>query len=93
MSVVQSPAGIQVAQFCPISPARIPSMQPATIICDKHQGDGTPCGETALIQGVHYVYSRNHETGSQAASHMLREAHFVIDCPRCGRRTQIEKYE
>jgi len=68
-------------------------MQPATIICDHQRADGTPCGETGLIHAVQYVYARNRETGSQATGHTLREAHFVIDCPRCGRRTQIEKYE
>jgi hypothetical protein len=68
-------------------------MQPATITCDNHRGNGTPCGEIALIHGVQYVYARDRESGSQPAGHTLRESHYVIDCPRCGRRTQIERFD
>ncbi len=30
---------------------------------------------------------------ARAPGHVLREAHYTIDCPRCGRRTQLEKYQ
>jgi hypothetical protein len=82
---------MQLAQIAEFAPTWEISMQPATIICDNHLDSGMPCGETALIHSVQYVYDR--DTGTQAASHVLRESHYVIDCPRCGRRTQVERFD
>jgi hypothetical protein len=80
-----------VAALAPTRP--VPLMQPATIICDNHRARGAPFGETALIHSVQYVYARRRDSGPLSTSHVLTEAHYVIDCPHCGRRTQIEKYE
>jgi hypothetical protein len=67
-------------------------MQPATIICDNMRPTAAPCGETALVHGVRYIYAPA-GAGASAAAPVLREAQFLIDCPRCGKRTQIERYE
>jgi hypothetical protein len=64
-------------------------MQPATITCDSHASQSARCGETALVRAVSYVYARERES----AAPVLREAHYQIDCPRCGQRTQIERFE
>jgi hypothetical protein len=64
-------------------------MQPATIICDSRLSQAARCGETALVRAVSYVYER--ERYSPAP--VLREAQFQIDCPRCGQRTQVERFD
>lgn len=64
-------------------------MQPATIICDSRSSQSARCGETALVRAVSYVYEREGES----AAPVLREAHFHIDCPRCGQRTQTERFD
>jgi hypothetical protein len=66
-------------------------MPPAKIKCDSQGAEGPPCGADALVHLVHYVYSREQKPGQPAASHVLRETRYEIDCPRCGRRTQVEK--
>jgi hypothetical protein len=64
-------------------------MQPATIICDNRRADGAPCGENALVHMVHYIYAAEQGAGQEAITHVLSETHYDIECPRCGRRTQI----
>jgi len=68
-------------------------MHPATIICDNRVRDSARCGETALVRCISYVYSREADAGSVAAGPVLREAHYQINCPRCGQRKQIERFE
>jgi hypothetical protein len=66
-------------------------MPPATLVCTGHQGRGALCGQNALIRSVQYIYGPKEDADGNRR--VLREAHFVIDCPTCGRRTQIEKYD
>ena len=67
-------------------------MQPATINCDNPGAHGVPCGETALVYKVHYVYTAAQGDKLQPSSHVLREARYEIQCPRCGLRTQTELF-
>ncbi|MCC6491470.1 MAG: hypothetical protein IT424_00430 [Pirellulales bacterium] len=64
-------------------------MQSATIICDARRGDGAPCGELALVHSIQYLYAAEPVDESPDSAHVLREARYTIDCPRCGRRTQV----
>lgn len=66
-------------------------MQPAMIKCENSRADGLPCGEAALIHATQYVYTR--QIGSIGTDPELREAHYTIECPQCGRRSQIVKYD
>jgi predicted RNA-binding Zn-ribbon protein involved in translation (DUF1610 family) len=42
---------------------------------------------------IHYVYSSEPAEDGASTDHILRETHFDIECPRCGRRTQIEVHD
>jgi phage terminase large subunit GpA-like protein len=68
-------------------------MQPATIICENRFSDSARCGETALVRGVRYVYARTTGSDVESAQPVLREAHFQIECPRCGERQQVERFD
>ncbi|HEX6964141.1 MAG TPA: hypothetical protein VF175_19895 [Lacipirellula sp.] len=62
-------------------------MPPKTIVCENRRGDGSPCGEAALVHMIHYIYDmKNH---GDDTLHVLRGASYDIECPRCGRREQI----
>lgn len=93
MSVLQSTAGAKIAQFATLAPSRNPAMQPATVTCDNPRADGAPCGETALILMVHYHYGTVGKLNWLSDTKELCEAHYEIDCPRCGKRTQVVKYQ
>jgi hypothetical protein len=93
MSVIQSPVGIQVAPFATLAPTRNPAMQPAMITCNNQRADGAPCGEPALVRLVHYHYGSVGGPNSLGDAKELREARYEIECPRCGKRTQVVKYE
>jgi hypothetical protein len=63
-----------------------------TIICDALR-EGAACGESALIHLSRYVYYNfmyGPRTGGRFAP-ILRETHHDIECPRCGKRTQVVK--
>jgi hypothetical protein len=62
-------------------------MPPKTIACNNSRGDGSPCGEPALVHTVHYIYDMQARGGDTL--HVLRGASYDVDCPRCGRRVQI----
>lgn len=66
-------------------------MQPATIKCDSQGAERPRCGADALVHLVHYVYGLEQKPGQSTASHVLRETRYEIQCPRCGRRTQVVK--
>jgi hypothetical protein len=63
-------------------------MPPKTIPCDNARHDGAPCGETALVHMVHYMYDMGQQPGSTEPVHVLRGTTYDIECPRCGRRQQ-----
>jgi hypothetical protein len=67
-------------------------MQPETVICESRAADAALCGETALVHVVHYVYGLEPDAGREASKHVLRETRYDIECPRCGRRTQIVRH-
>lgn len=84
---------MELAYLTSLALARNSLMQPATIICDNSLGLDAPCGQPALVYSVQYIYGRHPNGGRLAANSVLLEAHFAIECPRCGRRTQVERYE
>jgi hypothetical protein len=63
---------------------------PQTIRCDAKLPGGTACGQPAIIHGTHHEYASNFgwERGG-SFEHALVETRYDIECPRCGRRTQI----
>jgi len=65
-------------------------MQPVTIICDAQTSQGL-CGATAVIRNAHYVYRPKRTASRQEFQQELVEARYEIDCPNCGRRTQVER--
>jgi hypothetical protein len=92
MTPIQAQHGTQFAHFAGLALPRTRLMQPATMICANLRADGASCGETALVHVVHYVYRPAEVSEGFAANHKLTESHYEIVCPRCGRRTQIEKH-
>jgi hypothetical protein len=66
-------------------------MQPETIICDNRTVEGAPCGRRALVHMIHYVYRTERTPGHSSLTHVLLEADYDIECPRCGHRTQTVK--
>jgi hypothetical protein len=65
-------------------------MQPATIICENLLADNARCGEVALVRGARYVHDR---LGRPDETPVLREVQYRIECPRCGTRTQVERFD
>lgn len=68
-------------------------MQPSLINCDNLRADGTVCGENALIHRIHYVLAKGHDSGQDEPTYALKETRYQISCPRCGRRTRIERHD
>ena len=93
MSAIRSSVGMELAYVASLAPSRKPAMQPATITCDNPRADGAPCGATALVNLVHYHYGAVERVNWIGDTKELREAHYEIDCPRCGQRTQVVKYK
>ena len=48
-------------------------------------------GESALIHGTRYVYDTRTAGSGVQMDPILKEAHYSIECPKCGKRTQIIK--
>jgi hypothetical protein len=68
-------------------------MHSGRITCENLRAREAPCGESALVHMIHYVYSSEPAEDGASTDHILRETHFDIECPRCGRRTQIEVHD
>jgi hypothetical protein len=60
------------------------ALEPFTVRCDARSSDGVPCGADAIVLTIDYVA----EPGAGVSSE--KQTHFDIECPRCGKRTQIE---
>jgi hypothetical protein len=66
-------------------------MEAATVICNSIMPSGASCGERAVVLKAHYLYDTRVYQGPGGYQHTLRETHYEIECPHCGRRTQIER--
>jgi hypothetical protein len=61
-----------------------------TLTCTATTGDGKRCGQTATVLHVCDVYAPQIFNGGGGVSRpVLTEAHYEIECPLCGRRTQV----
>ena len=90
MTTLPQSLGMPFAQFVPIANSQGTSMQPAMIKCENRRADGLLCGEAALIHATQYIYTR--QAGSIGTDPDLREAHYTIECPKCGRINQIVEF-
>jgi hypothetical protein len=61
------------------------SLEPFRVPCDALRPDGRPCGESALVHRIDYV-----RPGDSAPGQRGLQTQYDIECPRCGRRTQIQ---
>jgi hypothetical protein len=66
-------------------------VEAARVICDAIRPGGHRCGERAIVLKAQYFYDTRPHRGPGGYQHTLRETHYEIECPHCGRRTQIEK--
>ena len=53
-----------------------------TIVC-------AVCGATGKVVSLQMVYGSKTLSGGTIVKHALIETHYDVDCPTCGRRTQI----
>jgi hypothetical protein len=70
-----------------------PIVEAKTIVCDGHKPSGLTCGETAVIHSAQYVYNSfmfKPGMGGRMDPN-LQETHYDVECPHCGRRTQVVK--
>ena len=69
------------------------SVEAKTIDCDARQPNGLACGETAIIHKTHHHYANTMYApgGGGRFQQILLETHYEIECPHCGRRTQVVK--
>lgn len=58
-------------------------MDAVTVTCDA-------CGRIAFVHNVHYTYNEPKRPGLPAADHELLAIERLVECPVCGRRTQVE---
>jgi predicted RNA-binding Zn-ribbon protein involved in translation (DUF1610 family) len=63
----------------------------AKIICTAVKADGSTCGAEAVVGKARYEFDPLLEPSPCGVKHTLREAHYDIECPHCGSRTQSEK--
>lgn len=61
------------------------SLEPFRVPCNGLRPDGRLCGESALVHDIEYVGPDRHSIGQQGP-----RTQYVIECPRCGRRTQVQ---
>jgi endogenous inhibitor of DNA gyrase (YacG/DUF329 family) len=59
-------------------------MEPVTVKCDQ-------CGASTFVHNVRYKYREDGKPGLAAAEHVLVAIERDIECPVCGRRTQLER--
>ena len=72
--VLSAPAGQEM----------LPSpMESATIACNARLLRGGVCGETASIGNLNVFYN------TPKAHRVVRETHYHVECPKCGRRVQV----
>jgi hypothetical protein len=65
-------------------------LQPAAIRCTAGQTWGRTCGAEAAVRQVHYRYVTETDWTAGELRQVLSETHYDIECPHCGRRTQVE---
>jgi hypothetical protein len=65
-------------------------MIPQTRICNAVLADGTKCQESANVHNISYIYEAN-ENASGVTDKALTEVHYDLQCPKCGRRTHVER--
>ena len=68
-------------------------MEVETVVCNARIPGGGVCGATATVLAVQRFYDTfMYKPGAGGRFDVqLRETHYEIDCPHCGRRTQIVK--
>jgi hypothetical protein len=60
-----------------------------TIACDHQAADGDRCGALAVVHNIHFVYSADRP----ARGTMPIAAECQIECPVCGPRLQVVKFD
>jgi hypothetical protein len=68
-------------------------MEPLTVVCNARNAAGTWCGQTAVVHSAQYEFATDLYGSPGGIQHTLKSAIYEIECPNCGRRTQIEKHE
>jgi hypothetical protein len=63
--------------------------QNPTLTCLGKDAEGWPCGAEALIHDIEYTYDADPmKFGEPPIS-----VEYVVECPRCGRRTQTVRWQ
>lgn len=58
-------------------------MELATIACNARMIRGGVCGEAAQVGNSNVFYN------TPKAQRVVRETHYHVECPKCGRRVQV----
>jgi hypothetical protein len=58
-----------------------------TQVCLGPDAEGWPCGAEALVHQVRYLYDSD---GPKTGQRFI-EVEYIIECPRCGQRTQTNR--
>ena len=68
-------------------------MEPMTIVCNAQKPGGTWCGQPAIVHKAEYELDTGGYDSPSGIRYTLRTAVYEIECPACGRRTQVERAE
>ena len=63
-------------------------MFPEPIKCGAELGGGRKCDEIAKVVDIGFIYREEFEEGR--FEQVLDEAHYTMECPKCGRWTRAE---
>jgi len=65
--------------------------QALIITCDKEGAQGKVCGAVALVLKVQYKYDTLSFSKGRGFGPKLVETRYEIECPKCGKRKQVER--
>ena len=60
-----------------------------SIICNAELDDGSQCDGVADVTAARFVYQREIIDGQE--DQVLSEVVYAIDCPKCGKRTLVDR--
>jgi hypothetical protein len=66
---------------------------PHLLTCDAKRPTGEVCGAAALVHASQHEYDTLVYQGKGGYQYKLRASHYEVECPNCGKRTQIVKPE
>jgi hypothetical protein len=64
-------------------------MLPNQVACDRSESDTPPCGATALIHDLRFIYANEPPVPRDSPV----GAELQVECPKCGMRRQFVWYE